>query len=331
MKLAAAEETHLTYCTNVHPAETLEDLYKYLGTFVLAVKLRVCPEKPYGVGLRLSAEAARELSNPRALGLFIDFLASRGLYVFTVDGVAYRSAGPCLKERDLRPDWLEGKRLAYADTLAVILSALLPTGTEGTITTAPGAKADRVRTKADEEKLAARLIQHVATLDVIANATGKSICAALEPEPLAFLETAEETVSFFEKRLLSKDGLALLAKKLRKVPARAEESLRKHLGVCVDAGELERPAEALRVFDAAGIRVAKVQFSAPFEGCPVDGARAVEQLLELVARRPGPRHLEVESYSWRLQPEERQKLGLVHSLASELEWTAHKFGAQPRA
>lgn len=323
MKLAAAEETHLTYGTDVHPAETLEDVYKYLGTFVLAVKLRVSPEKPYGVGLRLSATAAEELASPRALGEFVDFLASRGLYVFTLDGTIYAGpVGPCGAERSLRPDWLEPKRLDYADRLAVILAALLPAGVEGTVSTAAGAGKERARSAADEEKLAQRLLGHAATLDAIANATGKNVCLALEPEAGALLDTAERAVAFFQKRLFSRAAVAGFAKRTRKTAARAEESLHKHLGICLDAGQLDRPGDALKAFDRAGVRVAKFRFSPPFPGCPVDAQKAVESLLELVARRPGPRHLEVEGFNWRLQPEEHQKLGLVHALATELEWTA---------
>lgn len=325
MKLSTPEETHLTYCTNVHPAQTLDDLYRYLGTFTLAVKLKVSPERPYGVGLRLTAQAAEELSNPRALGLFRDFLGSRGLYVFTMNGTCLDGRGAaCVQERDLRPDWLEPKRLAYADRLAVILAALLPTGVDGTASTAALGFADRFSREAARKRAADRILEHAAALDAVANATGKSVCLAVEPEPGAALETAEDTIAYFEERLLSRAAVQDFAKRVRKTPARAEESLRRHLGVCLDAGQVSRPAEALKALDRAGLRVAKLQFSAPFPGGPVDARRAVERLLELVARRPGPRHLEVESFAWRLQPEEEQRLGLVHSLARELEWTAAK-------
>ena len=43
----------LTYCTNIHPAESWAEVRANLETHVRAVKARVSPDAPFGVGLRL--------------------------------------------------------------------------------------------------------------------------------------------------------------------------------------------------------------------------------------------------------------------------------------
>src|SRR5438445_13862961 len=82
-------EHQLGYCTNIHPGESLAEVRANLGDKVCAVKARVQPDAPFGVGLRLSARAAAELSAPAALAEFRHFLDERGLYVFTINGFPY--------------------------------------------------------------------------------------------------------------------------------------------------------------------------------------------------------------------------------------------------
>ena len=43
---------HLAYCTNIHRGETWADTFAALQTYTLAVRDRVCPRAPYGIGLR---------------------------------------------------------------------------------------------------------------------------------------------------------------------------------------------------------------------------------------------------------------------------------------
>src|SRR4051812_44733868 len=99
---------HLGYCTNIHPGETWDEVFANVSTHVLVVKGRVCPDRPFGVGLRLSAVAARELAAPGVLAAFRDFLRTHGLYVFTINGFPYGAFhGTVVKENVYRPDWLE--------------------------------------------------------------------------------------------------------------------------------------------------------------------------------------------------------------------------------
>ena len=71
MKLGGS---HLGYCTNIHPGETWDEIRANLERHVPEVKRRVCPDAPFGLGLRLSCVAARDLGRPGAMAEFADFL-----------------------------------------------------------------------------------------------------------------------------------------------------------------------------------------------------------------------------------------------------------------
>lgn len=269
MRLAAPGRPHLTYCTNIHPGESWAEVRANLERYVLAVRTRVAPDRPFGIGLRLSAQAAETLAEPRELDEFRAFLDRHRLYVFTINGFPYGPFhGVRVKEEVYLPDWLDEARLAYTDRLAALLATLLPAepGLEGSVSTAPGAFRARVGGDTDVARMADLMLRHVATLHRIREQTGKTIALALEPEPCCYLETVSETVAFFERWLFSRSAVARLAGAAGIDHAAAEAALRRHLGVCFDAChmavEFEEPRAALDAFPAAGIRIAKVQLSA---------------------------------------------------------------------
>jgi len=182
--LRSAGGPHLTYCTNIHPGESWPEVRRNVERFVLAVKARIAPAGRFGVGLRLSGAAARTLAEPRELEAFRAFLDANGLYVFTINGFPYGPFhGTAVKERVYLPDWMDGERVGYSDTLAHVLAALLPPGVEGTISTVPGAFRPRVRSAADVARLVENLVAHAATLQRIHARTARSIALALQPEP----------------------------------------------------------------------------------------------------------------------------------------------------
>ena len=61
MKLA---NTHISYCTNIHPGQDWHSHFDQLRTHVPAIKDAVSPDAPFGLGLRISAEASEELLKP---------------------------------------------------------------------------------------------------------------------------------------------------------------------------------------------------------------------------------------------------------------------------
>jgi len=258
---------HLTYCTNIHPGETWNEVRANLVRYLVPVRERFAPGQPFGLGLRLSAESAWALGEPDALEELRGFLRAHDLYVFTVNGFPYGPFhGRPVKEAVYQPDWLEPERLAYTDRLADILAALLPEGVEGTISTVPGAFAPRVNGERDAERMAEAMLAHAAHLVRLHDTTGRQIALALEPEPCCYLETIAETVAFFEGHLLSSGAIAGFARTTGLQGAAAEAAIRRHLGVCLDtchmAVEFEDPGQVLDVLERAGIRVPKVQVTA---------------------------------------------------------------------
>src|SRR6185503_17630571 len=105
---------HLAYCTNIHRGETWAETLGALKTHTMAVRERVCPKEPYGIGLRLSNRAAQELSDRSTLLEFQRWLGQQHCYVFTINGFPYgQFHGTRVKEQVYRPDWTTPQRLAY--------------------------------------------------------------------------------------------------------------------------------------------------------------------------------------------------------------------------
>src|ERR1041384_8122147 len=89
MLLTSLNDAQLTYCTNVHPGETLLAVRTLLTEHVTAVKALVTPDAPFGVGLRLAATAADALAAPHELERFKAQLLDSGLNCFTLNGFPY--------------------------------------------------------------------------------------------------------------------------------------------------------------------------------------------------------------------------------------------------
>jgi sugar phosphate isomerase/epimerase len=402
VKLASPGQPHLTYCTNIHPGETWAEVRSNLERYVVAVKARVAPDRRFGVGLRLSAEAAGALAAPGELEAFRAFLDAHGLYVFTINGFPYGVFhGTRVKEDVYLPDWLDEARLVYSDRLAGLLAELLPAepGLDGSVSTVPGAYKARVGGEADAARMAEQLRRHAATLHRLREQTGKSISLALEPEPCCHVETIAEAVRFFEDHLFAAASVGDFDRITGLGRGESEAALRRHLGVCFDAChmavEFEDPREGLQALRAAGIRVGKIQLSAglrvrldPGDRALLDALRPFAEgvyLHQVVERRDGtltrfadlpealatvnprggePRewrihfhvplfraelgrfantqdylgevlgllrqdahapHLEVETYTWDVLPEEYRREDIVTAVARELRWVLDRL------
>jgi sugar phosphate isomerase/epimerase len=277
MNLGGSRSAHLTYCTNIHPGESWADVRRNLESQLLRVKALVAPDRSFGVGLRLSAEAARSLGDPAMLDELRSFLSSNDLYVFTINGFPYGPFhGTRVKEDVYRPDWLEEERLRYTDGLARILAALLPAGLEGSVSTVPGCFKPRAAERGSSAAMADRLIRHASGLVSLERDTGKRVALALEPEPFCVLETVVETIAFFEAYLFDRVAVARLASLTGLGEPAAEAALRRHLGVCFDAChaavEFEEPKAAVSALRAAGIAIHKIQVSAGLRVVPPSAA-----------------------------------------------------------
>jgi hypothetical protein len=257
-------DSHLSYCTNIHPAETWAETERMLQSHVLAVRDLVSGGEPFGIGLRLSAVAAAELLVGGRLNAFKSWLDETNTYVFTINGFPYGSFhGTRVKERVFQPDWTERARLDYTKDLFRILAVIARPQTGASVSTLPGS---HKTFGADESLIRRNLIDLAQWLEEFSNATGHDFHLGLEPEPLGHFENTPETLAFFAR--LHAD-------------ATDSEIIRRRIGVNYDAChfalQYEDAAESLDALEQAGVRISKIHLSSALAFDPNDPA-AIEAI-----------------------------------------------------
>ncbi len=249
---------HLAYCTNIHRGETWRETFDSLQSHTLAVRERVCPQKPFAIGLRLSNRSARELSEPATLLAFQRWLAQKNCYVFTLNGFPFgQFHGIRVKEQAYLPDWTSPERLAYTNLLFELLAKLLPPGVEGSVSTLPGSFKG-FHLHPDALKIARNnlwyCVEHIAHLS---EQTGRKLHLGLEPEPLCLLESSGETIRLFDRLRLEHPR---------------DPRLAEHLGVnydtCHFAMNYEEPQNALLCLYQHGIKISKIHLSSALKVHP---------------------------------------------------------------
>jgi sugar phosphate isomerase/epimerase len=363
---------HLTYCTNIHPAVGWDAVLRSLEDHAPALKARLSPDAPFGIGLRLSGAESAELLVGDRLARLRKWLDGEGLYVFTINGFPHGTFhGEPVKADVHAPDWRSDERVAYTLRLATILAELLPDGDGGTISTSPlsyGAwLADR-----NELALATNNVAVVAAvLRELREERGAHIALAIEPEADGALATCADLVEWwpddldrehvtacfdvchasvaFEEPEAALDAFADAGIAIGKVQlsaalrvalngAASRDAARERLEAFADpiylhqvtrrdsAGALvgypDLP-EALPALDRPETEELRVHFHVPLfvEGYGVleSTQRDVRRTLELVVERSACRHLEIETYTWDVLPDDL-KATSVEQIAREYEW-----------
>ncbi len=277
-----SDQNILGYCTNVHAgndyASTLENLERY----ACAVKARVSPGAPMGVGLWLPASAARDVLENDHVSDFRDWLNERGLRVFTMNGFPHGDFHQeVVKHEVYKPTWAESERLDYTKNLVRILGGLLPKEAEGSISTLP---IGWPSPEGDEQVLQDAASQLIELVDFLAReeaSTGHCIHIDIEPEPGCLLDTTNGMIAFFEEHLFPKGEKKHIARYLRVCH-----------DVCHAAVMGEEQAAVLEAYRDAGVRVGKVQLSSAvaLDFAPLDGTERKAALAQL-ARFEEPRYL----------------------------------------
>lgn len=255
---------HLAYCANIHRGETWAETFDALNTYTLAVKEQVCPSRPYAIGLRLSAQAAWDLSQGRALLVFQRWLKRHDCYVFTINGFPFgHFHGQRVKEQVYSPDWTSPERLEYTNRLFDLLAQMLPPGIEGSVSTLPGSFKEFIQTDDQRQAIRDHLFQCAQHIDQRSQKSGRTLHLGLEPEPLGLLETTAETVEFFGRLRDEHPG-----------DTRLEQCLGVNYDTCHLAVEYEQPAEALARLRRHQIKVSKLHLSSALKARPTVEARA---------------------------------------------------------
>lgn len=282
--------TTLSYCMNVHPIGSPDDLIHHLGTHPLRIAERLGLDEPLAVGLFLP-KRRKENSPAGLLGRLLAAFAledrtvrrvrrcleENHLYAPTSNAFPFRGFHEqVVKHRVYEPDWGDdspGSRVGQTLEAAHLLDA---GGFEGSrsISTLPigwsdGEKSDRALCRAAAETLKATAYE----LEQLAE-LGDPFTLDLEPEPGCVLDTCDDVIAFFDEHLPG-------------------EIHRRHIGVCHDvchaAVMFEDQREVLRRYADAGIRVNKVQISSALA---VDVRTiGVEAAIEQLRRFAEPRYL----------------------------------------
>jgi len=264
LQIDTRDSFDLTYCTNIHPGEDWSLLEATLRDAGPALKARLSPDRPFGLGLRLSAMAAREAIENGHVAGFRNFLDANGLYVAIINGYPYGEFhGAAVKDQVFKPDWTSESRLSYTLDLLAVLAGLLPEGMDGGISTMPLSYKPWNKSP-DWRTIVHNLVRLTETMVPLHRMSGKLIHLDIEPEPDGLIENTGEVVRFYEDWLLPV-GSPMLAAALDIAEDRARQLLLDHIRICFDschiAVEYEDPAEALARLRAAGIQIGRVQLS----------------------------------------------------------------------
>ena len=279
------ENSHLAYCTNIHPGETWEEVFESLKKYSVAIKNKLVSDQPFGIGLRLSQKSAAQLLQGKKLPTFKSWLTSNNLYVFTMNGFPYGDFhNVVIKDKVHKPDWTTKERTKYTSDLIKILTYLLPEGIEGGISTSP--LSYKLWFKSDEEmdrikiKSAKSLINLVIQLVEIKIETGKLVHLDLEPEPDGLIENTREVIDFY-KYFLLKFGTIELQNNLNCSSEEAKLHILDHIQICYDvchfALAYEHPVEVIRQLQKEGIKIGKIQISAALKCVKTNNASLSKQ------------------------------------------------------
>ncbi len=251
-----SSNSHLAYCTNVHPGKDLEETLHSLKTFTLPLRYRIASkQKAFAIGLRLSYKSAQELSHPKTLQKFKRWLKKHNCYVFTINGFPFADFNKGrIKEQVYWPDWTCSDRLSYTNLLFDLIVELEPQSQDLSISTLPGSFKRFINNAEQQTLIFENLLKCHQHILKVADRSGYDLHLGLEPEPLGLFETTEETIRFIHAfRSFAQD-----------------HSVQKTIGVnydtCHMAIQFENAWESLSLFEKESIRISKLHLSSAIKG-----------------------------------------------------------------
>lgn len=268
--MLVSDHFHLSYCTNIHPGQDWDTTFQSIKEYVPIIKQALAPDRPFGIGLRLSNKASEELDLDHHLTDFKEWLDNNHVYVFTLNGFPYGNFhNERVKENVHAPDWTTVERLHYTQRLFRQLAILVPEGATGGISTSPIGYKHNFNNESDLNTAlstgAEQMIKVVAQLYNIEKTTGTYLHLDIEPEPDGLLENSDELISFFNGYLLpvaSKELPSLLG-----IPESAvNKMVKRYITLCYDICHFslayEEPEDTFKKLKSEEIQVGKIQVSA---------------------------------------------------------------------
>ncbi len=280
---------YLTYCTNIHAGESWEDHFTALKENIPSIKKHLSPDKPFGIGLRLSHLAGQGLAKKENLDAFKQWLEKTQTYVFVMNGFPYGGFHHTkVKDQVHAPDWLTQERVLYTIQLFRILSSLLPKGMEGGVSTSPLSYKFWHSDKEEEriqivEKATANVLKVVLELIQLKKETGQVMHIDLEPEPDGLIGNGPEFLAWYQQHLLPQ-GIQYLGKELGFSKDAAVAAIKDHVQLCYDichfAVGFEDHTFIIRELELQHIKVGRIQISAALKAAmapkPEDRKEVIE-------------------------------------------------------
>ena len=259
------QRSEVIYCSNVHPGESLGDLYNTIQYNITSVRQCRSLDR-MGIGLWISQKAAQEITETQeSLQKFSTYLTTQGLEILTLNGFPFGNFhSGVVKEKVYLPDWSDARRLDYTIELATILAHCMhDQQDEATISTLPlGYKPNW--SAVNHSTALTHLCQLVTELDKIKQQTNRSIRVCLEMEPGCVLEHTDEVIQLFHTEL----------PKMATLHGISTASLEQHLGICFDichqAVMFEDVHTSLTRLQKAGVPIGKIQISSALAYHPAD-------------------------------------------------------------
>ncbi|APZ92479.1 metabolite traffic protein EboE [Fuerstiella marisgermanici] len=244
----------LSYCTNVHPGRTVDEVVDGLVEHTATVRQQL--NSPMAAGLWLSRGVASELLKTESeLERLGQTLWQHDLVCYTLNAFPYGDFhSERVKEQVYLPDWASTDRMKYTCDCAKILAKLIPETAEGSISTVPLGGNMNSGGRDFYATCCHNLIETAKFLKDLHDKTGRMIRLAIEPEPMCQLSfTAETTVPIFHMLFEMAEALGCL------------ETVQTFIGLCFDvchqAVVFEDVAESIELVVSNGIRINKVHIT----------------------------------------------------------------------
>lgn len=264
------DSVHLSYCTNIHAGDSWDEHFEALKYNLPKVKKELSPERPFGIGLRVSNRASQELQSEDNFLAFEQWLEENEMYVFTMNGFPYGEFhNEEVKENVHAPDWTSTDRLFYTLRLIGILAKLLPEGMDGGISTSPLSYRHWFETNEDREQAiqnsTRNIIEAVEQLNRIKTVSNKTLHLDIEPEPDGLLETGDEFLSWYNNYLIPL-GRQHFQEKFGLDQDKIDELIKDHVRLCYDVCHFalgyEDHEKMMEKLDRENILIGKFQISA---------------------------------------------------------------------
>ena len=244
----------LSYCTNVHPGQTVDEVLEGINTYT-AVAVRTF-NRPLAAGLWLARSVVTELleSNSK-LEQLGQTLWEHDLGCYTLNTFPYGNFhSDRVKENVYLPDWSGPDRLQYTIDCAQILAQLLPKSAEGSLSTVPLGGRMNPAGANFADACFRNVLESAERLATLHESTGRLVRLAIEPEPMCHLSSIPKDVVPWFAQLFDK---AAAAGKL----ATVQEYVGLCLDVCHQAVEFEDVSDSIDLLEANSIRINKLHIT----------------------------------------------------------------------